>query len=150
MGCARASLGEGRGEVNGETVEESGGRANAPRELCTHEVLPGLVPRFEWGDNGVDDRAICHGAGDERRITVCRGGGDESGWLRFRCRQRMSNTAFSKDGPDSVVFARKKSSTFSTCSSSSKSRSWRIGRHFSSSSSETMADVVLMRAKEIE
>ena len=69
MGCARVSRGDGRGEVNGDTVEESGGRENAPRELCTHEVLPGLVPRFE-GDSGVVERAICHGAGDDRRITV--------------------------------------------------------------------------------
>lgn len=68
MGCARASRGDGRGEVNGDTVDDSGGRANAPRELCTHEVLPGLVPRFD-GDRGVDDR-ICHGAGDDRRIIV--------------------------------------------------------------------------------
>lgn len=125
--------------MNGEAVEESGGRESAPRELCIHEVLPGLVPRFEWGDIGVDDRAICHGAGDDLRITVCRGGGgDESGSVRLRWRQRMSNTAFSNDDPEREVLARKKSSTFSTCSSSSRASSRRISRHFSSSSSETM------------
>lgn len=47
MGCARASRGDGRGEVNGETVDDSGGRAKGPRELCIHEELPGLVPRVE-------------------------------------------------------------------------------------------------------
>lgn len=47
MGCARASRGDGRGEVKGDTVEDRGGRDKPPRELWSQEVLPGLVPRFE-------------------------------------------------------------------------------------------------------
>lgn len=140
MGWARASLGDGRGDVNGDTVEDKGARGRPLREFCNHDVLPGLVPRFEWGDNGVDDRAICQGAGDERRITVGRaGGGEESGTVRFRCRQRISRTAFSSDVPDKEVFSRRKSSIFSTWSSSSRDLSWSIWRQSSRSSSATMS-----------
>lgn len=87
----------------------------------------------------MDDRAICQGAGEERRIMVGRGGGgEESGTVRLRCRQRTSNTAFSSDAPDNVVFSRKTSSIFSACSSSSSEPSWRIRRHSSSRVSSIM------------
>jgi hypothetical protein len=58
--------------------------------------------------------------------------------VRLRCRHKMSKTAFSKDGPDNEELARKKSSTFSACSSSSRAWSWRMSSDFSRSSSDTM------------
>ena len=125
--------------MKGETVEESGALGKFPREPGIQEVLPGLVPRLDAGDMGVDERAICHGAGDERRITVCRGGGGEaSGIVRLRWRQRISRTALSSGAPDNDVFSRRKSSTFSACSSSSRAVPWRRLKELSRMSSATM------------
>lgn len=55
--------------MNGDTVDERGARGK-PRELWNQDEPPGLVPRLEGGDKGVEERAICHGAGEVRRITV--------------------------------------------------------------------------------
>lgn len=51
-------------------VEERGPRGNDPREAGSHDGPAGLVPVFPGDERGVEERPICHGAGDERRITV--------------------------------------------------------------------------------
>lgn len=84
MGCANASRGDGRGDVNGDAVEDRGPRERTGRARWKLEMPAGLVPVIEGDDMGVAERATCHGAGDDRRMMVCRVGGDALGldWLR--------------------------------------------------------------------
>jgi hypothetical protein len=135
-GLEKASLGDGRGEVKGEAVDDfvlvkdcginPGGAS-------------GLTPRRGEDEIGVAPRDICQGAGDGRRKTVCRKDGGEVAFEEeSRYRQRTSKTAFSREFPTSVVSFLIRSSSLSVFSSSSSVASERIGRQISNVASDTI------------
>ena len=74
-GLEKASLGEGRGEVKGEAVEDF-----VLLKDCGTKPggASGLTPRRGEEEIGVAPRGICQGAGEGRRKTVCRIGGGEA------------------------------------------------------------------------
>ena len=130
-GLEKASLGEGRGEVKGEAVDDLA-------LLKSRGINPGgargLTPRRGDDDTGVPapPRGICHGAGDGRRRTVCRTGGGEAGLVDdSRYLHSTSKTAFSIALPTSVVSFFRSSSSLSVFSSSSRLSSWSKGRQIS-------------------
>jgi hypothetical protein len=65
-GLEKASLGEGRGDVKGDAVEEM---ARVKPGLPIPKPGGGLISRGEWL-TGVGARLTCHGAGEGRRMTV--------------------------------------------------------------------------------
>ena len=74
----KASLGEGRGEVKGDAVEDfaldnAGGMTAKPCDEA------GLAPVKEGEPKGVVALGICHGAGEPRRKKALRLGGDVAG-----------------------------------------------------------------------
>ena len=100
MGSTFPRRGDGRGEVKGDAVRDLGARGNPPRGTGKPDWATGLDPVCEGEESGVAERAICHGAGEERRMTVCRTGGCEASAMEeLRCRQRTSSTAFSRAEP---------------------------------------------------
>jgi len=120
-GLEKASLGEGRGDVKGEAVDDIA-RVN---DCGTNPGgARGLTPRRGEDDTGVPllPRGIGHGAGDAaRRRTVCRIGGGELGFVEdSRYRHNTSRTALSRDLPTKVVSFLRNSSSLSVFSSSSR------------------------------
>src|SRR4051794_22438600 len=119
-GLENASLGEGRGDVNGDAVEDL-------FLLKDCGINPGgargLTPSRGEDDNGVaaPPRGICQGAGEGRRKTVCRNGGGE---VEFdpdsRYLHNTSKTALSSEFPARVVSFLRSSSNLSVLSSSSR------------------------------
>jgi hypothetical protein len=135
-GLEKASLGEGRGDVKGEAVEDF-----VLVKACGMNPggASGLTPRRGEDEIGVAPRGICQGAGDGRRKTVCR---KDDGEVAFdeasRYRQRTSKTAFSREFPTSVVSFLISSSNLSVFSSSTSAASERIGRQISYVASDTI------------
>ena len=130
-GLEKASLGEGRGDVNGEAVDDLA-------LLKSRGINPGgargLTPRRGEDDTGVPapPRGICHGAGDGRRRTVCRTGGGEVGFVEdSRYLHNTSRTALSIALPTNVVSFLSSSSSLSVLSSSSRFSSCNKGRQIS-------------------
>jgi hypothetical protein len=135
-GLEKASLGDGRGEVNGDAVEDF-----VLLKFCGTNPggASGLTPSRGEEEIGVAPRGICQGAGDGRRKTVCRmGGGDVAFVVLSRYRHSTSKTAFSRELPTSVVSFLISSSNLSVLSSSSSVVSWRMGRQISYVASETI------------
>src|ERR1700761_6679164 len=102
VGLEKASRGEGRGEVNGDAVEDfvllkDGG--------INPGGASGLTPRRGEEEIGVAPRGICQGAGEGRRKTVCRIGGGDAAFdeLSSRYLHSISKTPFSRDVPTRVV-----------------------------------------------
>ncbi len=56
--------------MNGEAVNDRGARGKPERAMGKPCVVAGLVPGLDGDDSGVEERGICQGAGEERRITV--------------------------------------------------------------------------------
>lgn len=79
-GLENASLGEGRGDVNGDAVEDL-----ARLKDCGTKPggARGLTPSRGEDDTGVAALALLmgQGAGEGRRSTVCRNGGGEVGFV---------------------------------------------------------------------
>jgi hypothetical protein len=128
-GLEKASLGEGRGEVKGDAVEDF-------VRLKDGGINPGgasgLTPRRGEEEFGVARRGIGQGAGEGRRKTVCRIGGGEAAFDEpSRYLHNTSKTAFSREGPTSVVSFLSNSSSLSVFSSSSRVASLRTGRQIS-------------------
>ena len=135
-GLEKASLGEGRGEVKGEAVEDL---FLLKDDGTKPGGASGLTPRRGEDEIGVAPRGICHGAGEGRRKTVCRiGGGEVALDEPSRYLHNASRIAFSSDVPTSVVSFLSSSSSLSVFSSSSSVASWRIGRQISYVASETI------------
>jgi hypothetical protein len=125
MGCARASRGDGRGDANGEGADDF-----CRVKLGREEKPGGAEGLLDIGgeERGVPARAICHGAGEDFRITVCRDGASPAPGLEaFRCLHRASRMVFSRADPSRVVSFLSSSSSFSILSSSSRSLSSRTG-----------------------
>ena len=141
-GLENASLGEGRGDVKGEAVED----LFLAKDCETNPGgARGLTPSRGEDDNGVaaPPRGICHGAGEGRRKTVCRKGGGEVELVpASRYLHKTSRTAFSNDVPTSVVSFLRSSSSRSGRSSSSIVVSWSKGRQSSYVASDTILDNV--------
>ena len=136
-GTAKASRGEGRGEPNGDAVEDLvrlkvvGTKPGGAR---------GLTPRRGEPESGVPGPR--HDAGDGRRRIVClMGGGEVALPPPSRYRQSASRTAFSRACPVKFVFSRNKPSSLSVLSSSSMFGSCRMGRQISNVSSDTIVSV---------
>lgn len=145
-GLENANRGEGRGEVNGEAVEDFA-RLN---DCGTYPGgASGLAPSRGDDDTGVvPPRGIGQGAGEARRRTVCRmGGGEVVLVVPPRYRHRTSRTAFSRELPTSVVSFLISSSNLSVFSSSSSVASWRIGRQISYVASDTIVTAVSTKAE---
>lgn len=137
-GLEKASLGEGRGEVKGEAVEDLA-------LLKSRGINPGgargLTPSRGDDDTGVFEspRGICHGAGEDLRMIVCRIGGGEPGFVvDSRNRHKISKMADSRPFPESVVSFCSISCSLSGLSSSSTVSSCSKGRHISYVSSDTI------------
>jgi hypothetical protein len=115
-GVTNANLGEARGDANGEAVDD----------LLRNMAEDDGVRVARRGEAGVGVRAICHGAGEARRMTVWREGGlanAPSCVLEERNFQSASRTVFSSSFPARADSARTRSSIFSVRSSSSSSLS---------------------------
>lgn len=69
MGLAKARRGDGRGEPNGLPPYDDLDLMKAGGTLPKPGGGAGLA-RLRAGDTGVDERGICHGAGELRRIIV--------------------------------------------------------------------------------
>jgi len=138
IGLAKARRGEGRGDVKGEAVKDlalvkAGGAMPKPGGGA------GLTPVIVGEAKGVPARGICQGAGEDRRMTVCRrGGGEVEGAVESRKRHRAFSIASSRSAPVNEVSLRKSSSNFSVLSSSSNVLSCKTGRHKSYTVSDTI------------
>lgn len=139
-GLEKASLGEGRGEVKGEAVDDF---ALLKEDGINPGGARGLTPSRGEDETGVPElpRGIGHGAGDAaRRKTVCRIGGGELGFVvNSRYLHSTSKTALSREVPTRVVSFLRNSSNLSVFSSSSRLASWSKGRQSSYVSSDTMS-----------
>lgn len=135
-GLEKASRGDGRGEVNGDAVDDF-----VRLKFCGMNPggASGLTPSRGEEDIGVEPRGICQGAGDALRKTVCRmGGGEVAVVVLSRYRHNTSKTALSREEPTKVVSFFISSSSLSVLSSSSSVMSWRMGRQISYVASETI------------
>lgn len=123
---AKARRGEGLGEEKGEAVEDlvrlkAGG--GPPK--------PGGVAREALGmrGDGEDEGCICHGAGEELRMSRVRTvGGEVPPDVASRWRQRMASTAASRALPERLASLRSTSSTPSVLSSSAIDSSCSTGK----------------------
>ena len=96
MGCARARRGEGRGDANGDGIddfcrEKLGLEAGKPDNGAGLEDAGGEP-------TGVGTLFTCHGAGDDLRMIVCRSGASVAS-PPFLRRQRTERMVFSSATP---------------------------------------------------